>query len=216
MGDSSFEKIITENANFNLESSDGEMMRVSGSRTITSKVYPIKKLNCRVWLSKKDKMDIFKIQTAICQSSKDINSFRIVLLNTNKEHHFTMSALDFSEQAGISRGNATKFLKKCVDNELLFKMVTNKYLVNPFTFTPIGAQKELIYDAQLQWQAYEMKNPDKSKFVEPAQKLIDAHALTSPMAYLLGNDFFMNVLLQEIDGKKLTITQIEALKKSFA
>ncbi len=67
MGDSSFEKIITENANFNLESSDGEMMRVSGSRTITSKVYPIKKLNCRVWLSKKSKMDIFKIQTAICQ-----------------------------------------------------------------------------------------------------------------------------------------------------
>lgn len=215
MGDSNFEKTTVEGASFNLTAADGGVVSVSGKRTVTSTSYPIKRLNSRIWLSRDAKMDIFNIQKSICRSSKDIELFRGVLINTDREHHFSKSAQEFSVEFHVTRGTATSFIKKCVDNKLLYKITTNKYLVNPFIFTPIGAQNESIYNAQLQWREYEMENLDKSKLIEPAQKLKDEYQLTAPIALLLGNDFFMDILQQDIDGKTLTVKQIEAIQKAF-
>lgn len=157
-------------------------------------------------------MDLFKTQEKICCSSNDIKLFRGILVHTSREHLFSKSAVELANEFNIARPTASSFLKKCRDNDLLLKIATNKYLVNPFMFTPPGAQSDLIEKAQWDWREYEIKNPDKFKFINPAKELIDRYEITSSLELLLSNNFFMDVLMQDMDGKKLSNKQIDALK----
>ena len=212
MGDGNYEKVSSKEERVDYTSQDGKKASMTTTTTDTEKRHFIKKLNSRIRLSKDNSMDLFRIQEKICFSSNDIKLFRGILVHTSREHLFSKSAVELANEFNITRPTASNFLKKCRENNLLFKVVTNKYLVNPFMFTPPGAQSDLIAKAQLDWSEYEMKNPDKSKFIKPAQDLIDKHELTNPLSLLLHDPFFMNILVQSIDGKVLSIKQIDALK----
>jgi len=221
MGDSNYSSITTETTQLTAIASDGTHIPIEGTKTTEQKNYSIKKLNSRIYLNKGNHMedDLFAIQAEICSSSNNIKMFREVLVQTSREHLFTMSAQRFAKLMDVTRNTASTFFKKCLDNKLLHKLDTNQYLVNPFLFTPIGAKAETIQQGQLQWSEIQLQSdledPEMSGLANDARKLIDEYALTKPLALLWKNEFFLSILTQYREGKKLTQKQVDALIKQF-
>jgi hypothetical protein len=220
MGDSNYKSETTETTQLTAIASDGTHIPIEGTKTIQQTNYSIKKLNSRIFLNKGEGMqDLFTTQASICSSSKNIKMFRELLVRTDNQHILRMSAKKFAELMKVTRNTASTFFKKCTENNLLHKMETNEYLVNPYLFTPIGAKGEIIEKAQLQWAEIELqsdlKDPEVSGMAENARKLIDEYALTKPLALLLKNSFFLSILSQYRDGKRLSQKQVDTLVKQF-
>lgn len=221
MSDSNYTSKTTEAIQLNVTASDGSRFPVEGIKTTNERNYSITKLNSRLYINNKgDGMDdLFTVQAKVCSSSKDIRMFRELLVATNRDHEFRISAIRFAEKLDATRGTVTKFFKRCVENKLLHKLETNLYLVNPLLFTPVGAYSENIEQAQAKWLGIQLEkdraNPQVSGLLSDAEKLIDKYELTKPVAYLLNNEFFVSILDYYRHGRKLTTRQIDSLVKNF-
>lgn len=220
MSDSNHQSVTTEATQLTAIASDGSKIPIEGTRTITQTNYSIRNLNSRIYLNKgKGMQDLFTTQASICNSKKSIEMFRELLIHTNNLHMLRMSAKKFAELMDVTRNTASIFFKKCTVNNLLLKIETNEYLVNPFLFTPIGAKAEIIQEAQSQWAeiklASNLEDPEISGLADDARKLIDEYELTTALALLLMNNFFISILSQYRDGKRLTKKQVDALVKQF-
>jgi len=226
MNDINYESQIIEAIELKVITSDNQEMDLAASRSINEKKYSIKKLNSRIWIDKKDNdmhNDMFAVMSKVCRSSKDILIFRNILIKTDNNHIFSESAIQLSQDMRTTRSFASTFIKKCVDENLLYKKHTNKYLVNPFLFTPVGANAQSIQSAQFEWREIEFKsmvneakeNQTTSTLINSANELIDTYRLTYPLSYLIQNKFFLSILDQFSTRRKLTTKQEESLINSF-
>jgi len=97
-------------------------------------------------------MDLFTLQSKICNSSKDIEIFRDLLLATDKYNELRINISKFSEKNKYSRSKVMSIIKKSVDVELMHRLERGVYAVNPFVFQSIGSNNGTIEQCQSQWK----------------------------------------------------------------
>ena len=135
----------------------GEIFNIEGLSTESNKYYSIKKLNKRICI-----MDLFTMQEKICNSSKDINIFKYILYETNRENIFNKNITKFSKSIEMPRSTVSRILKKFVDVGLAIRIDRGEYLINPFAFQAKGSTNALIEIAQFNYSDYE-KNKSKEQ-----------------------------------------------------
>jgi len=132
----------------------GEVVSTSAEVLSTSKYYIIKKLNKRICI-----MDLFTMQSKICNSSKSIEIFRDILYSTDKDNIFNKNITKFAKLNGFTRQQVSLVLKKFVDIGLAKRVDRGEYLINPLAFQSKGSTNELIEKAQIEWE--KLKNDDE-------------------------------------------------------
>ena len=125
----------------------GEVFQINGSVIKSEKYYNIKKLNKRICI-----MDLFTMQSKICNSNKSIEIFRDILYETNRENIFDKNITKFAKENGYTRQQVSSILKKFIDVGMAKRIERGKYLLNPFAFQSKGSTNKLIEEAQELWR----------------------------------------------------------------
>ena len=119
-------KTITAKLKATLE--DGTVCELKGDVSNTKEYYPIKELDERVNL-----MGLFKSLSQICKSSTDIVILGTIIEYANAHNEILIpNQTSYAKELGISRKQLIGVLTRAEEVNLLHKLYTGRYLLNPY------------------------------------------------------------------------------------
>jgi hypothetical protein len=126
----------------------GEIFKVQGSDEHISTYYSVRNITSRI-----NSMDLFTAMEKTCKSSKDIYIVNTLFDKADSHNEIRLSNItNTAKDLGVSRVKLTTFLKRMVDTNMLHKLDTGIYMINPFMFTGRRVRSnELREAAQVMW-----------------------------------------------------------------
>ncbi len=107
---------------------DGTVCELKGDVSTTKEYYPIKELDERVNL-----MGLFKSLSQICKSSTDIVILGTIIEYANAHNEILIpNQTSYAKELGISRKQLIGVLTRAEEVNLLHKLDTGRYLLNPY------------------------------------------------------------------------------------
>lgn len=130
---------------------DGNEVTLTGVEETNGKWYNVTELNGKVSI-----MSLFEVLGKVSKSGKDnvIVGNLIELTNRNNEIHIPNIG-KFANSQDASRETVKRLLKRVVDNELLHKLDTGHYMLNPYIIMSKGLTNggyKLQENVQIQWR----------------------------------------------------------------
>lgn len=108
--------------------SDGHKTTMKAKLPSDTWFYPVEEIDERVNL-----MGMFQALSKICKSSADITIMGSILDYANSRNEILLlSITDIANDLGVSRKQLTVLLKRAEDVNLLHKLGTGRYLLNPY------------------------------------------------------------------------------------
>lgn len=107
---------------------DGSKTMLQGEVNTQKTYYPVKELNERINLK-----NTFKSLSEVCRSSRDIEILGEILERTDITNKILLPNLsELAEEFNISRQHLNTLLNRAEDANLLYKINTRHYMLNPY------------------------------------------------------------------------------------